>query len=160
MKNKKILWLEDQYEDFSVYKSPLFRAGYVIDFVNSVSNAVQKIREEKYIAFIFDIKVLPGEDQEWITLDKRKREEYPRSDSNLGLELLRSIFNPREANVTLDPPIEIDPGKVIVFSVVFDDKAEEISALGIPRDQIIYKSNSKLNTLPQLIESIRKNPEK
>jgi hypothetical protein len=153
MKIKKILWLEDQYEAFSAYRSALFRSGYLVDFVKSVSEAEKKIKEKNYIAYIFDIKVLPGDTEEWINLDKKKREENPNFDSNLGLELLRSLFHSEKARVKIDPPIELDPRKVVVFSVVYD-KTEEISSFGIPGDQIIYKSNADLNTLPRLIKKI------
>ncbi len=159
MEIEKILWLEDQYEDFSAYRGALFRSGYIVEFVPSVSEAIEKIRESKYIAYIFDIKVLPGDEGELIKLDKEKRTEYSDFDSNLGFELLHSLFDPDNARVILDPPIKIDPQKVIVFSVVYD-KAEEISSLGIPEDQIIYKSSSDLNTLPQLIKKIENEREK
>ena len=151
---KKILWLEDQYEDFSAYRSTLFRAGYLVDFTPSVSEAAKKIRENDYIAYIFDIKVLPGDDPEWTELDKKKREKNPKFDSYLGLELLYSLFKTGEAKVKLNPPIEIDPRKIIVFSVVYD-KSQEISSFGIPGDQIVYKSASDLKTLPRLIKKIQ-----
>lgn len=149
----KILWLEDQYEDFDAYRSALFRADYLVDNVKSVSEAEKKLREDDYIAVIFDIKVLPGDDPKWIEIDKKIRKENPYFDSNLGFELLRSIFKPYEALVKLTPPIEIDPKKIIIFSVVFD-KSEEISSFGIPVDQIVYKGESDLTTLPRLIKKI------
>ncbi len=153
MEIKKIFWLEDQFEDFSAYRSALFRDGYIVDFVASVSEAVRKIRENKYIAYIFDIKVLAGDEEEWIELDKKKRKENPNYDSYLGLELLYSLFVPHAAKVKIDPPIKIDPKKIIVFSVVYNI-AKEISSLGIPGDQTLYKSASNLNTLPRLINKI------
>ena len=156
MEIKQILWLEDQYEDFSAYRSAIFRSGYLVDYVKSVSEAEKKIRENDYTAYIFDIKVLPGDTEEWLNLDIKKREENPNFDSNLGLELLRSLFHSEKARVKIDPPIEIDPRKVVVFSVVYD-KTEEISSFGIPGDQVINKSNADLNTLPDLIKKIEAN---
>lgn len=153
MGTKKILWLEDQYEDFSAYRSALYRAGYLVDFVNSVSDAEKKIREKKYLTYIFDIKVLPGNSEKWINLDKKKRKKYPNFDSYLGLELLHSLFDSDKAKIKIKPPIKIDPKKIIVFSVVYD-KIEEISSFGIPEDQIVYKSTADLNTLPKLIKKI------
>jgi hypothetical protein len=150
----KILWLEDQHEDFDAYKSALFRSGYLVDYVKSVSETEKKLQEEDYVAVIFDIKVLPGDDEKWIQFDKQEREKNPDFDSYLGLELLRSLFDPQKARVIIDPPIKIDPGKVIVFSVVYD-KTDELLALKIPNNQIIYKSNGDINTLPQLIKRIQ-----
>jgi hypothetical protein len=151
---KKILWLEDQYEDFVAYRSALYRSGRITDRVRSVSETVKNLREDnEYTAVIFDIKVLPGNDPEWIELDKQQREANPDYDSYLGLELLRALFDPDRAKVKLDPPIKLSPKKMIVFSVVYD-KPDEITAMGIPAHQIIYKAHSDLKTLPKLIERI------
>ncbi|MCK5023923.1 MAG: hypothetical protein KAS04_07135 [Candidatus Aenigmarchaeota archaeon] len=155
MEIKKILWLEDEFADFSAYRSTLFRTGYVVEFVRSVSAAIGKIKDNKYVAYIFDIKVLPRENEEWIDLDKKKREENPDFDSYLGLKLLRSLFDSDKAKITLDPAIKakVDPKKVIILSVVHDI-IEEISFFGVPKNQILYKSCADLNTLPRLIKKI------
>jgi CheY-like chemotaxis protein len=153
MKVKKVFWLEDQFKDFSAYKSSLFRAGYVVDTVSSVSEAVEKLRKQDYIAVIFDIKVLPGDDPKWIELDEKKLKENPDSDSYLGLELLRSLFNPAIAKIKLHPPIKIDPKKIIVLSVVVD-RAHEITSLGIPGYQVLYKASSDPKHLVQMIKNM------
>lgn len=152
MEIKKILWLEDEGENFSAYRSTLFRAGYLVDVVESISDAIKKLREENYVAVIFDIKVLPGDDPGWIALDQQKLKENP--DSYLGLELMCSLFKPEKANVPINPPIRLDPKKVIVFSVVFD-KGEEIASFGIPDYQRLYKSSTDPKTLLKVIESIQ-----
>ena len=157
MKVKKVFWLEDQFKDFSAYKSTLFRAGYAVDTVGSVSEAVEKLRNDNYIAVIFDIKVLPGSDSQWIALDKEKRKEKP--DSYLGLELLRSLLKPEIARVKVEPPIKIDPKKIIVLSVVFD-RAEAISSLGIPGYQILYKATSNPKHIVQMIKNMEASDEK
>lgn len=156
MEIPKVLWIEDQHEDFDSYNSVLFRAGYLVDYVKSVSEAERKLREDDYAAVICDIIVLPGDDPKWIELDNKKRKENPYFDSYLGLELLRSLFHSPDARVTIKPPIEINPKKIIVFSVVYD-KTEVISSLGIPGEQIIYKAESNVDTLPRVIEKIKTN---
>lgn len=153
MDEDMVLWLEDQRDDFLAYSSALFRAGYKVDTVRSVTDAVRKLREKKYIATIFDIKVLAGDDETWINLDKKKLVENPDIDSYLGLELLRALFKSRKARVELSPPVEIDPQKVIVMSVVHD-RVDEIVSFGVPREQVIYKAVSNMKTLPQLIGKI------
>jgi len=153
IKVKKVFWLEDQFKNFSAYKSKLFMGGYVVDTVSSVSEAIKKLRKQDYIAVVFDIKVLPGDDKKWIELDEKKRKANPDSDSYLGLELLRSLFNPEIANVKIDPPIKIDPKKIIVFSVVFD-RTEAISSLGIPGYQVLYKASSDPKHLLQMIKNM------
>lgn len=155
MSFKKVLWLDDQYNDFGDYSSALFNEGYIVEHVRSVTEAEQKLREGGYIAAIFDIKVLPGDDPKWLELDKKKRTENPNFDSNLGFELLLSLFESPDAKVELVPRIHFDPRKVIVFSVVYD-KVWELSALGILGDRIVNKSNSDLKTLPSAIKRIEK----
>ena len=156
MEIKRILWLEDQNEDFSAFRSTLFRNGYIVEFIKSVSEAEKKISESDYIAYIFDIKVLPGENPEWINLDKKKKDEDPNFESYLGLELLRSLFNSEKAQAKIDSSARIDPKKVIVFSIVYD-KVQELSSFGIPVEQIVNKSSADLNTLPELIKKIAAN---
>ncbi len=155
MEIKKILWLEDQYDDYSAYRSALFRAGYMVEFVRSVSDVMEKIKENKYIAYIFDIRVLPGDHEEWTNLDKKKQEEKPDFDPYLGLEFLRSLFDSNKSRVTIDPAIKfkVNPQNIIVFSVV-QDIIEEVSSFGVPKDQILYKSSVDINTLPKLIRKI------
>ena len=153
MEIKKVLWLEDQDDKFASFRGALFREGVIVDIVQSVSAAVEKLNEEDYTAVIFDIKVLPGDNEKWIKLDEKKREKNPNMGSSLGLELLYSLFAPDKARVKLESPIKIDPRRIIVFSVVYD-KDEEIEALGIPPNQIINKSQADLSTLPNMIKNI------
>jgi len=154
MELKKILWLEDEYEDLDTYLFALYRAGYLVDTVKSVSEAVRELREENYTAVILDIKVLPGDEEEWKNLDKKKRNENPGYDSYLGLELLRSLFSSEKAQVRIKPPITINPRKIIVFSGVSYKDDKEIISLKIPKKQIVYKSDADLTTLPKIIKKI------
>lgn len=154
MRKNRVLWLEDQAEGLKAYRKTLLKAGLLVDNVKSVSDAVAKLREKDYAAVICDIKVLPGKDKVWIELDETKRTESPNVDSILGLELLRSLFNPGNARVKLSPPVEINPKRVIILSVVYDE-VDEIMSLGVPGDQIIYKSDWNFSTLPRLIKKIQ-----
>jgi len=152
---KRILWLEDQYEDFTAFRSAIYRSGRVTDRVKSVSEAIEKLEEngEEYTAVILDLRVLPGNDPKWIDFDQRQKKNDPYHDPHLGLELLRSLFAPDRTDVKLAQPIQISPQKIIVFSAV-SDKTKEIAAMGIPEDRIIYKAECDLNTLPGLIGKI------
>ncbi len=159
MEIKKVLWLEDQRDDLNAYISGIIRAGYKVDPVRSVTEVVNKLRQEEYIAVIFDIKVLPGNDPGWITLDKKLRDEKPDYDSALGLELLYALFKSDLAKININLPKRIDPGKVIVFTAV-NDIIQEVGMLGIPDEQIVYKADSDLNTLPRLINEIKEREQK
>jgi hypothetical protein len=158
---KKILWLEDQYEYFITYKSSLFRTGRVVDRAKSITEAIEKLRDngKEYTAIIFDLKVIPGNDPDWIQFDQQQKKAHPENDPYLGLELLHSLFKPDEARIKLDPPISLSPQIMIVLSAV-PDKMNEIARLGIPEDQIIYKAHIELETLPGLIEKIEEECQK
>ena len=153
---KKALWLEDQYEDLFEYSSGLARINYLVDKVKSVSAALEKLEKKEYDLYIFDLKILPGENKEWQELDDKKREENPHFDPYLGLELLRFLDNARKEQNELWGKIKFDFTKVIVFSVVNDKNVYyELRSFGIPHQQIVYKSDSKLDTLRELIEKIQ-----
>lgn len=153
---KKALWLEDQYEDLLEYSSGLARINYLVDKVKSVSAALERLKKKEYDLYIFDLKVLPGDDPKWQELDERKREENPHFDPYLGVELLRFLDKARKEKNELWEKIKFDFTKVIVFSVVNDkDVYYELRSLGIPHEQIVYKSDSKLDTLKDLIKKIQ-----
>jgi len=152
---KKVLWLEDQFEDLIDYASRLSRIDYLVDPVKSVSEALEKLKNEKYDAYIFDLKILPGDDPDWLALDEKKRKENPHFDSYLGVELLRFLHRSRQENSALWQAIGFDFGRVIVFSVVNDKKVyDELESFGIPAEQIVYKSNADLDTLANAIEAM------
>jgi CheY-like chemotaxis protein len=155
-KMKKVLWLEDQYEDLMDYSSRLGRKNYLVDPVKSVSESLKKLKKEEYEVYIFDLKVLPGDDPEWLELDEKKRKENPKFDPYLGLELLRFLDRAKHTQSELWKKIKFDFSKVILFSVVYDKKVyEELESFGIPPHQIVYKSGSTLDTLPELIVEIQ-----
>lgn len=153
--NKKVLWLEDQYEDLSDFLTPVSRGGYSVDPVDSVVEAITKLRRKKYFGVIFDIKVHPGQNSRWSRLEKRKRREHPGFDPYLGLELLRSIYNPGHAEIKLVSPIDLDPKRVIVFTVVDPNEiAGELVTFGIPKNQIRLKAAGDLAILRKLLDRL------
>lgn len=152
---KKVLWLEDQYEDLSDYSSRLARIDYLVDPVKSVSEVMEKLENEGYAAYIFDLKVLPGNTSKWQELDERKRKKNPNFDPHLGFELLRFLDGERKKQSKLWEKVKFDFSKAIIFSVVNDKKVyDELVSFGIPSNQIVYKSSSDLGTLPELIKEM------
>lgn len=154
---KKVLWLEDQSDNFNAYQSALFRSRILLDTVTSVSEAEKKIKEEKesYGVFIFDIRVPAGDDPKWIEFEARKHKEKPFDDSYLGLEFMHSLFRSPLAKVNIDPFIRIDPKRVIAFSVV-STRTDEIHSLGIPEYQILYKASATPRDMLHIIQNILK----
>jgi len=151
---KKILWMDDQFEDLFDYAARLFRTGYLLVPVKSVSEALEKLEEEKYDAYIFDLKVFPGDNLEWQVMEERKLNEDTRFAPFLGLELLRFLHKAKAENTNLWKKFEFDFKKVIIFSVASDKCiCEELGTFGIPYYQVLNKSLSDLDTLPELVES-------
>ena len=127
-----------------------------MDKVKSVSAALEKLEKKEYDLYIFDLKVLPGDDPKWQELDERKREENPHFDPYLGVELLRFLDKARQEKDELWGKIKFDFSKVIVFSVVNDkDIYYELRSFGIPNQQIVYKSDIKMDTLRDIIKKIQ-----
>ena len=154
---KKALWLEDQFEDLIDYASRLARIDYLVDPVTSVSEALEKLKAETYDAFIFDLKILPGDDQKWKDLDESRRKAKPYFDPYLGFELLCYLNQARQENAPLWRKIHFDFARVIVFSVVSDKAVfEELESFGIPPNQMINKSNADLDTLEKAVEEMEK----
>lgn len=152
---KKVLWLDDEVEDLIMFSSRLSRIDYLVDPVKSVSEALEKLQKERYDAFIFDLKILPGNDPYWLQLDGRKIKENPHFDPYLGFELLRFLDKSRQENSDLWQAIGFDFGRIIVFSVVNDKKVyDELESFGIPADHIVYKSSADLDTLANAIEAM------
>jgi CheY-like chemotaxis protein len=153
---KKVLWVEDQFEDLMDYSSRLARIDYLVEPVKSVSDALEKLEHQEYEAYIFDLKILPGDDPGWQALDERKRAEKPQFDPLLGFELLRFLDKARNAQSDLWEKIKFEFSKVIVFSVVPDKEVyDELESFGIPEHQIVYKSGSDLDTLAEAIQEMQ-----
>lgn len=155
---KKALWLEDQFEDLIDYTSRLSRIDYLVDPVKSVSEALEKLQKERYDVYIFDLKILPGDNQEWKDLDESERKAKPYFDPYLGFRLLRFLNKAMQENTPLWQEIHFDFARVIVFSVVSDRILyDELESFGIPPDHIICKSNADLDTLAKTIEEMDRN---
>lgn len=152
---QKILWLEDQFEDLIDYSNSLNRLGYLVDRVRSVTDALAKLQNQEYAAYIFDLKVLPGDDVHWQNLDEETRKKRPEFDPLLGLELLRFLNRARGENNESWQKLHFDFSKVFIFSVVVaNDVYEELTSFGVNDQQIIYKSSSDLDTLAEAISKL------
>ena len=75
--------MEDHFEDLMDLCSRFGNSNYFVDPVKSVFEALEKLQNEKYSVYIFDLKILPGDNPEWQALDKRKRIEKPQFDPYL-----------------------------------------------------------------------------
>lgn len=152
---KRILWMDDQYEDLFGYAGRLLITGYLIEPVKSVTAALEKLKKERYDAYIFDLKVFPGDDPKWQELEERKPKENPACVPYLGLELLRFLSRVQSENSDQWEKINFDFNKVIIFSVACErNVCDELESFGISNHQILNKFISDLDTLPQLLEEM------
>ena len=154
---KRILWMDDQYEDLIDYAGRLFRTGYLIEPVKSVSAALEKLVKDRYDAYIFDLKVLPGDDPVWQELDEKIRKGKPFFDPYLGIEFLRFLYEEKKMNSELWRRIEFDFNKVIIFSAACEGNVrEELESFGISKHQMLNRFISDLDNLPQLLKKINR----
>ena len=127
----RILWIEDEGNtDLIQYKQPLVEAGYVVDVAETAAEAFNTMDSMEYDLYIVDL-LLPQEDafEEYI--------EFP------GLEILRKMIN----------EYQIDPRKVMVFTVVNDeDVHKDIHELGIER--IVVKRLQHIDFLKEEVDKI------
>ena len=136
----KILWVEDEVRDQLLeLMGPVWMAGHFVDIAETKIEALEKIRKNKYDAYIFDLIIREGE-----MVNVSRKEFSP--DVIHGLELIKEIFKD-------DSEFKIDPSKCAVFSVVGKKKIhDEIRKYGIKK--IIVKTEMNRTKLMEIIESI------
>jgi len=136
---KKVLWVEDEAKDQLLeLLGPVWQAGCFVDIAEDKVTALEKIKKEKYDAYVFDLIIRRGEIPDV--------SEGESSDMIHGLELIKEIF-------AEDSGINIDPLKCAVFSVVGrEDIHDQIRRCGITN--IIVKQEMSRTMLKEIIESI------
>jgi hypothetical protein len=119
---KRVLWIEDNaLSDLQNVLGPIYMDGhYDLVIAENASEGMSRLTREVFDAVIVDIRLPPGEDNDWIKLyNDRPYGARPR----LGLLLLYSLFYPKEAAVNFgEMPKWIRPERFGVFSV--ESKAE------------------------------------
>jgi hypothetical protein len=94
-----VLWVEDgAFVEFTNLCSPVYTSGkYDLEVAVSATEAIKLIKEGEFDAVVVDIRIIPGNDNKWISLynqyQKNKRQ------ARLGLHLLRSLLTPEKATV-------------------------------------------------------------
>jgi len=159
---RHILWIEDQSKELGLFRRPLAEADFVVDVANDVTEAISKLLhtdhlpKKCYHAVVFDILLPPGNDLAWVKCANKLRKDKPDQEPRLGLELLRSIFRHSSEDVPLDPPIVLDPKRLIVLTVVEDSAMkDQLMGYDIPEDHIVLKSAAKANILRVLVEKMK-----
>ncbi len=118
MELKRVLWIEDQaFEDAQDFSGPVNTSGeYRLEVAEDASAAVRALAKGPFAAVIVDIRIRPGNDQEWVDLFQRRGGNKVRA--RLGRHLLYSLLKPAAAEVKLKSvPKWIKPEGFGVLSV-------------------------------------------
>lgn len=126
----RILWVEDEGNtDLMHYKQPMVEAGYVVDVAETAEEAFDALPME-YDVYIIDL-LLPQRDE------FKEFFEFP------GIEILRRMTEDHK----------IEPEKIIVFTVVKDERVhQEIRELGVKR--IMVKQLQSVDFLKKEVDKL------
>ncbi len=126
----RILWVEDEGNtDLMQYKQPMVEAGYAVDVAETAEEAFDALSME-YDVYIIDL-LLPQKDA------FKEFYEFP------GIEILRKMTK----------NYKIEPEKIIVFTVVKDEKVhQEIRDLRVKR--ILVKQLQHIDFLKKEVDKL------
>lgn len=102
---RRVLWIEDAARGELAYlTAPVYMdGGYDLIIAETISEAISYLEKGQFQVVIFDIRLFPGDREEWM----RSFQEAGSSKiaARLGLKLLYSLFLPEHATVPLDPSV-------------------------------------------------------
>ena len=129
----KVLWIEDGalYELAHLAGPVYLEGGYELTVAENVSEAVTYIQNKEFDAIIVDIRLPPGENHQWIDLYEQAGQQ--KATASLGLKLLKSILNAKDAEIQLENlPSWLIPAKIGILTVESKNTLQqEIDKLGI-----------------------------
>jgi CheY-like chemotaxis protein len=151
----KILWVEDgALFDLAYLAGPVYMDGqYELTVAQNITEAIEFLQNGEFQAVIIDIRLPPGEDQQWNEIYKMAGRQ--KSVAHLGLKLLRSILGNKDAEIKLEKcPSWLTPDKVGVFTVeTYGELRVALEELGIQVFQQ-KKANLPKTVLYDLIKRI------
>ena len=126
MIRKKVLWIEDAaISALHLYLAPMYMSGlYETDIALNATEAVERLRSDRYDAVVVDIRIPPGTDPNWRKIYKHHNRDVKKA--RLGLLLIEGIFQAEYAEyVFQDPPDWVDPSR---FGVLTVERQRDIQA--------------------------------
>jgi hypothetical protein len=101
LQKKKILWVEDgsRYDLVELTAPVLMDGNYDLDTAESISEGIACLLKKKYAVIIVDIRIPPGDDEEWVKLYQKSAKD--KISARLGLQFLFSILGHSDAKVVL-----------------------------------------------------------
>jgi len=129
----RVLWVEDGARfELAYLTAPVYlESGYDISVAENPSEALEMLVRNRYDVLIVDIRLPPGNTQDWINLYKEITNQG--KPANLGLKLLKSILKPREAEIPFNFKLDwLTPDKIGVFTIEGSQEVlESLKELGI-----------------------------
>jgi len=153
--NNKVLWIEDDsLGDLSEQLGPIYVDGtFNIVVARSATEGFQYLLESQFEAVIVDIRLPPGEDEQWVKIYNKSKIE--KKTARLGLVILAEALK-RGADKTQKDHEWIRPSVFGVFTVEpINHVSKELEELGINLE--LYRHKSKRpppTTLLELFQAV------
>ncbi|MEM7130999.1 MAG: hypothetical protein AAF702_32050 [Chloroflexota bacterium] len=158
-KKNYVLWVEDdatynlQYIAAPVVMNPRIDLTLAI----TATEAIHFLKRRPYDALIFDLRLPPGKQEEWVSLDQKLGQlmEPPR----LGLHLLRNLYCPSNNGHTILLPAIPPPPPIHQVGILsvdpWDDVADGLATLEFQKNNYRQKqAGMPSNILLQLVQDI------
>lgn len=125
-KKTYVLWVEDDaMYNLQYIASPIvMNPKYDLTLAITVSEALHYLQRRQYDVIVFDLRLPPGKQQEWVTLNQQlgKAMEPPR----LGLHLLTNLYGCANGN-TLPLPEVKPPPPITRVGILSVDSWEDVA---------------------------------
>lgn len=147
----RVLWIEDQAEEFSDMVGAVIVDGrYDLTLASNATTAAETLASREFHVVIVDIRLPPGYAKEWV--DVFLRREDKRTGNRLGLVLLNALLRPERSPVRLPSiPHWVSPEKFGVLSVEsLSELAEDLDVLGIR----VVRQKTTLTSRYEMLEMI------
>lgn len=157
MDKKRVLWIEDGATwDIPYLTAPLYiDGGFDLVLAENPSDGIKQIYKYEYDVIIVDIRLLPGEDIEWIRLYHKLG--GTKQAARLGLHFLFTILNFNDAIIKrTNLPEWISITRIGILTIErFIDIEDDIIKLQIPSEKYMHKDvNIPETALLDLIKKI------
>lgn len=157
-----VLWIEDdatynlQYIAAPVVMNP----RYDLTLAITVSEALHHLQRRRYDVVVFDLRLPPGKEKDWVSLDQflGQQMEPPR----LGLHLLLNLYGVLDKRHAVRIPMQINPPPITQVGVLSVDSWEDVEdgLLSLKFRKTNYRqkrAGMPSNILLQLVEEMINN---
>jgi len=157
---KTILWIEDDSNHDVVKLCPAVQRepDWIFHIVPDVTQAISRIKSNRYDTIVLDIRIEPGRDKNWENLYIKKGAS--KNSARLGIELLYSMLNPRNDSIKVsEVPKWFSKHLIGILTVEsLNELKDDLKNLVICEERYIQKKGGmSKKTLKNLIKRILSN---